>query len=57
MTTPDLTIIGVDPDEDLLALVRLYLTQLDATVKIPLTVQCHKPPKHDFVRLYPTPPD
>ena len=53
MTTPDLKIIGADPDEDLLALVRLDPAQLDATVKIPLTVQCHKPPKHEFIRVHP----
>jgi hypothetical protein len=45
--------VGSDPDEELLSLVRLDPAQLDATVKIPLTVQCHKPPRHDFIRVHP----
>jgi hypothetical protein len=42
-----------DPDEDILALVRLDPSQLEATVKIPLTLQCNKPLRHDFIRVHP----
>ena len=44
---------GIEPDEDLLASVRLDPRQVDATVKIPLTLQCQKPSKHDFIRVHP----
>jgi hypothetical protein len=54
MNQPDKRILSTrDPDEDILELVRLDPTQLDAAVKVPLTLQCQKPSRHDFVRVHP----
>ena len=51
--SPISNVTSTDPDEDLLASVRLDPTQVDATVKIPITLQCQKPSKHDFIRVHP----
>ena len=52
--SPISNVTSTDPDEDLLALVRLDPTQLDADRENPAyACQCHKPPKHDFIRVHP----
>jgi hypothetical protein len=42
-----------DPEEDLIALLRVNPAQVDASVKIPVTVQCKKPLKHESIRVHP----
>jgi hypothetical protein len=41
----------IDPDEELLASLRLDPTQAEAVVKVPVTLQARKPLKHEFVRV------
>jgi hypothetical protein len=43
-----------DPDEAFLASIRLDPAQIEAVVKIPVTLQCRKPARHEFVRVHPT---
>jgi hypothetical protein len=55
VTTTDLGILpsnGKDPEEDLISLVRVDPAQMDASVKIPLTVQCKKPSRQEFIRVH-----
>jgi hypothetical protein len=47
VTSPNL-----DPDEALLATLRLDSAQTEAAVKVPITLQCRKPPKHEFIRVH-----
>ena len=42
----------VDPEEELLASLRLDPTQADAVAKIPVTLQTRKPLKHEFIRVH-----
>jgi hypothetical protein len=42
-----------DPEEDLISLLRLDPSQIEAAVKIPITVQVKKPPKQEFIRVHP----
>lgn len=56
MTTTDLRIVPSnerDPEEDLIALLRVNPAQVDASVKIPVTVQCRKPSRQEFIRVHP----
>jgi hypothetical protein len=48
VNAPDL-----DPDEELLATLRLDPAQTEAAVRVPITLQCRKPPKHEFIRVRP----
>lgn len=40
-------------DEDLISKLRLDPEQLEAAVKIPVTLQCRKPSKQEFIRVHP----
>jgi hypothetical protein len=42
-----------DPDEVLLASLRLDPAQSDAVVRIPITLQARKPSKQEFIRVHP----
>jgi hypothetical protein len=42
-----------DADEDLISKLRLDPSQLEAAVKVPITLQCKKPPRHEFIRVHP----
>ena len=56
MTTTDLRIVPSnekDPEEDLISLLRVNPAQIDASVKIPVTVQCRKPSRQEFIRVHP----
>ena len=44
---------NLDPDEELLATLRLDPAQTEAAVRVPITLQCRKPPKHEFIRVRP----
>src|SRR3954451_10070746 len=44
---------GKGPEEFDLEALRLHLSQLEATsAKIPISVPCHKPPRHDWIRVH-----
>jgi hypothetical protein len=46
---------GKDPEEFDLEALRLDPSQLEATsAKIPISVPCQKPPRHDWIRVHPT---
>jgi hypothetical protein len=49
VVTPD----APDPDEALLAQLRLDPTQAQAAAKVPLTLAVTKPKRHEFIRVHP----
>src|SRR3954451_7335781 len=53
MNNEYLKVINNDPDEELLAKLRLDPTQVEAAVKVPISLQCSKPPKQEFIRVHP----
>src|SRR5215203_5908870 len=42
-----------DPEEDLIAKLRLDPGQIDAAVQVPITLQCRKPYPNEFIRVHP----
>jgi hypothetical protein len=53
VNTEHLKVVSTDPDEELIAKLRLDVTQVEAVVKVPITLQCRKPPKQEFIRVHP----
>jgi hypothetical protein len=53
VNTDHLKVVSSDPDEELITKLRLDPTQVEAAVKVPITLQCRKPPKQEFIRVHP----